>query len=131
MNKDKQLIENLKSKKWLYNGKPVAVDSHQKVEDQYVFCLSDGTVVKCFVQNLEATLEEKFIPLPSHSQTPAKVGALSDTLVQLKDILMDNIKKVQEDKEYITQAKEVNNSIKEVVNLAKLDIEYTKLSKEI
>lgn len=131
MSSDKELIKEFESKKWMYKGKPVSILSHQKVEDQYVFSLSNGDVVNCFVQNLKSTLDERFMLLPSHkepSRTPIKVGVLSDTLIQLKDVLMDNITKVQESKEYVKQAKEINNSVKEVINLAKLDIEYTKLS---
>jgi len=134
MSKHNELIKDLKAKKWLYKGKPVSVISHQKTHDEYVFCLNDGEVVHCFEQNLEATLLEKFIPLPAHSKvsnTPVKVGVFSDTLAQLRDVLLDNISKVQKDKDFVPQAREINNSVKEVCNLAKIDIEYIKLSNKL
>lgn len=45
------------------------------------------------------------------------------TLNDVKNILMDNIKKVQEDPKYIPQANTINQSVNSLINLAKLSIQ--------
>jgi len=45
----------------------------------------------------------------------------------LKNILMDSINKVRENKDYIPQAQEVNNNVKSIIDLAKAEIEYMKV----
>lgn len=46
-----------------------------------------------------------------------------NTLNDLRNILLDNIKKVQENRDYVPQAKEISNSIGQIINLAKVEIE--------
>jgi hypothetical protein len=43
---------------------------------------------------------------------------------ELKDVLMDNIRKVQENKEYIQQAEAIKANVDSVIQLAKTEIEY-------
>lgn len=45
---------------------------------------------------------------------------------KLETILMDNIDRVQRDKDYIPQAREVNANIKSIIDLAKTEVEYMK-----
>lgn len=42
---------------------------------------------------------------------------------ELSRILMDNIKKVQEDPKYIGQAKEVRDNVREVISLARIEVD--------
>lgn len=46
---------------------------------------------------------------------------------ELKDILMDNIKKVQNDAGYIKQATVINNNVNTLVNLTKLQLSHAKM----
>jgi hypothetical protein len=47
----------------------------------------------------------------------------STVMIDVKNILMDNIKKVQDDKEYIPQAIAINKNVKSIIELAKTEIE--------
>ncbi|MCO6499105.1 MAG: hypothetical protein J5I47_01865 [Vicingus serpentipes] len=49
----------------------------------------------------------------------------------VKQILLDNIKKVQENKDYIPQAAEINNNVKSIIDLAKAEIEMVKTIKNL
>lgn len=125
-------------KTYLYKGELVTISAFNKIEDEYVISLSNGEVFTCFARTLEATLNEKLKPFDGGVEIARKeensavlAGSLSGSIGQLKDVLMNNIEKVQNDKSYVSQAKEVNNSIKEIINLAKVDIEYRKLAKGI
>lgn len=48
-------------------------------------------------------------------------------MVNLKNIVMQNIEKVQQDKGYIKQAESVNRSIATLVSMTRLEIQYVKL----
>ncbi len=47
----------------------------------------------------------------------------------LKTILMDNIKKIQDDKAFIPQAAEINNQVKSYIDIVKTEIEVIKILK--
>lgn len=50
-----------------------------------------------------------------------------NAMTSLSDILMQNIKKVQEDPAYIEQAKSINESAKQIIEVKKAQIEMVKL----
>lgn len=45
---------------------------------------------------------------------------------ELSDILKDNIRKVQSDPAYIPQAQAIADQVKEIINLAKVEVEMVK-----
>lgn len=46
-----------------------------------------------------------------------------NTMEQLRDTLLDSIKKVKEDREYIPQAQNIANSVNSIIGLAKIEID--------
>jgi hypothetical protein len=60
---------------------------------------------------------EVIAPAPSVIRTNAS---------NLAKIIMDNITKLKSDKEYISQAQEINNAAKTMIELAKVEVEYMK-----
>lgn len=50
----------------------------------------------------------------------------SEQLINIRDILLDNIRKVQDDPKYIPQAQSVTNTVNALVNLAKTEMQYRK-----
>ncbi|MDB5240077.1 MAG: hypothetical protein JWP57_702 [Spirosoma sp.] len=64
-----------------------------------------------------ATLPATVLPQPAALQSSA----------ELKDIMMDNIRKVQADQEYIPQASEIANQVKTLIDLAKTEIAYNRI----
>jgi len=53
------------------------------------------------------------------------------TLVsQMQDVIMDNIKKVQANPDYVPQAKEINKNVNSMIDLAKTQIEMLKIMHE-
>lgn len=61
-------------------------------------------------------------------QSNKSVTIPNNTFLELKNVLLENIQKVRENKDYVPQAKEISNSIGQLINLAKVEIEMkTKL----
>lgn len=48
----------------------------------------------------------------------------------LKDIILDNIQRVKENKSYIPQANSINQNINTLLNMARLELEYFKVMKK-
>jgi hypothetical protein len=45
---------------------------------------------------------------------------------EIKNLLLENIKKVNNDPSFIPQAQEINSNIKSIIELAKTEVEYLK-----
>lgn len=72
--------------------------------------------------SMERIQTQALVARPEVTQT----SVIQRTGSRLEKILMDNIQKVQQDKDYIPQAREVNTNIKSLIDLAKTEVEYMK-----
>ena len=73
--------------------------------------------------------QKKTENLPSHNDfRDARMSKtiMASTGQDLVEILRDNIRKVQEDKNYIPQAQEIQNNARTIIELAKVEVEYYK-----
>lgn len=73
--------------------------------------------------------QKKTENLPSHNDfRDARMSKtiMASTGQDLVEILRDNIRKVQEDKNYIPQAHEIQNNARTIIELAKVEVEYYK-----
>ena len=78
----------------------------------------------------------QFLPIPKEDITPAvpenyQPVINSSTCTQLRDIIMQNIKMVQQDKSYIPQASMVNRDVKQLIELGKAEILMVRTLKQI
>lgn len=121
---------------YLYNTNSVKILSYKQKED-HVTIVTDKDWIEVPLFKLPALLEE-FLEVeqedeePQHLPSPSRNSSLQVTqnarqnLSSLKDVLLDNITKVQKDKEYINQAKAINNNINTLMNMYKLELELTR-----
>jgi hypothetical protein len=56
---------------------------------------------------------------------------IGSTASQLSEILMANIKKVQTNPEFVPQAKEVRDNVRELVNLARVEIDMIREARKV
>lgn len=56
---------------------------------------------------------------------------IGETATQLSGILMANIKKVQDDPTFVPQAKEVRDNVRELVNLARVEIDMIREARKV
>lgn len=47
--------------------------------------------------------------------------------LELKNVLMDTVRKLQRDKDYVSQASAINDSVKTIIDLAKVEVEMIKV----
>lgn len=129
---------NLKEKLDVMVGKAFLVDKEQIRVVSWAFhsddCIQIVTDAKAFeftMTNIHDGLSA-FLPV-EESEAVTHAAASGYQLVlsgngakNLKDILMDNIKKVQENKDYIPQAQEVGRNVNSIIDLAKAEIDFLK-----
>lgn len=81
----------------------------------------------------EHQLLKEFVNTPGDEQTQLVIINQAknemESMRSLSDILMDNIKKVQKDSKYIDQAKSINESAKNIIELKKTQLEVVRLLK--
>lgn len=142
-----QSLQKLNERLKMMVGKPYLVNAVQQTVLSYQLAEPRLTVVTdkkwhtVDLQNAHRLLE-LFMEVDPTSETedpstglPA-AGALSPALpvpttmqigTQLREILLDNIKKVQDNKDYIPQAQEVASQIKTIIDLAKTEVDYLRI----
>lgn len=92
------------------------VDEMLRVLDDFLPCEEDDEAIPAQVQ-------QELIVTP-------KVDMVS-RFNELADIVLENIKMVQQDKTYVEQAQAVNNSVDMIIKLARTEIEAVRVIHEI
>lgn len=128
----KQTLDAMRGHKYKYGGKIHTLKGYNIYEDRDM--ISVETNLKIYERSLEAAMVflDQFEPI---AETGMEVMPASDALLpvmqinssvikDLKDVLMDNIKKVKENKEYIPQATAVKLSVDSIIDLAKIEVAY-------
>jgi hypothetical protein len=80
--------------------------------------------------NLSVVEQGSDLQVLSQQGMPFKT-IISETASQLSDILMANIKKVQDDPAFVPQAKEVRDNVRELVNLARVEIDMIREARKV
>lgn len=137
-------LRQMKDKTYLYNSYPVKVLSF-KFDGKYCTVTTSGPwitrpnvqMLKVFNEFLETEAEGDYLPATIDKESSdeekfqiPKVETL-DNFPKLSRILIDNIKKVQEDRAYVEQAQQVSLSVKMVIELAKNEIEAVRTVNDI
>ncbi|PRY51512.1 hypothetical protein B0I27_10798 [Arcticibacter pallidicorallinus] len=128
-------LTGMVGKNYTYNRRKVTVLRFEIKEKviRIVCATEDITIlVEDFQDTMKSFLPDT-TPAISSENTPAVVSpsAVPQTIIrtsggELKDLVMENIRKIQRDKEYIPQAIEINNQVKTLIDLAKTEIELIK-----
>lgn len=116
-------------KSFLYMGNQITINNYTEKNGKISIATQTGFIdIKTeelteFIDSLEPVSNELSVQVIPQMQINSSVVG------QLKDVLMDNIKKLQADKSFLEQACEINNQVKSFIDLAKAEIEMVKLIK--
>lgn len=126
-------IEQLKAmtgKSWMYKTRMVKILSHQQ-KGEAVVIVTDKDWIESDTVNLTTLLGE-FLAVeqdddPALENTSLQVIQNTRSgLSELRTVLMDNIKTLQGNKDFIPQAKAINNNINTMINMVKLEFQIIK-----
>lgn len=130
-------LDGVKGKLFLHHKEEERIIDYKIDNDVVAITTDKKTYVKSF-GDVPILLSE-FLPIDermpatknknsdSHFQTLTVLN--STGAEQIKNILMDNIKKVQESSSYIPQAKQINTDVNSLIELAKAEIDIIKLTR--
>jgi len=120
-------LNKMLGKTFLYLGAAVMIQNYQK-KDGKVRVITDKRDYNLPEEELESFLEE-LQPMESSPMVVPQAAAILNNsgLADLSKVLLDNIKKVQENKDYIPQACEIRDQVKTFIDLAKVQIDCVKV----
>lgn len=118
-------LQGMVGKTYMFNTNCFKVQNYQFIEgklligtDKKIFPIEIENVHRVLDMFLETDQEET----PTGHQVKFEMKSLSGA-AEIKDILMANIKSVQENKDYIPQAVAVNDTVKTLLDFAKTEIQ--------
>lgn len=131
-------LTGMVGKNYTYNRRKVTVLRFE-IKEKVIRIVCATEDITILVEDFQDTMS-RFLPdntpIISHDHKPvvAPPSAVPQTIIrtsggELKELVMDNIRKIQRDKEYIPQAIEINNQVKTLIDLAKTEIELIKALK--
>ncbi len=132
----KTKFDELVGREWLYSPtrKNLVVQSWEMKDDTFTLQTTEGPLTCPFGQHDEWL--KNFLPVEDDDNAkavtitrfnvPANSVFAGDTMGKLRDILMDNIEKVKEDKNYIPQAQTINDNAKALIDMAKTEVDLYK-----
>lgn len=123
-------LEKMVNKSFMYNATAMKVLSF-KVFSEEVTIITDKGWKTFPITKINAELD-KFLPIEPEILMPVVHTTFNNQDNEsLKNLLMDNIKKIKENPEYLKQAKGINDQAKTVLAIARLELEAIKLKKEM
>lgn len=121
------VLDSYKGKQIRHIGKPKGRVVRWELKEKTLKLITDQTDVVILVDDIDKDLQQIEIV----TEDVAVMATPQTSMIQrvnkdLQEILMDNIKKLKGDKDYIPQAQEINANVRSMIDLAKAEIEYMK-----
>lgn len=113
----------MENKQWLYNASVYLFKSINIDEETETFVVATNKKwLSGSLEELEDFIQDCLPVDDKPISQPSKSGAFDD----VAKILKDNIEKVQSDPKYVSQAKVVNQSVTNLINLAGMQLKFKK-----
>lgn len=103
------------------------------IVDGRIHILTDTNAIIINKSEIQNELQKfKISGLPQNNGTSTAIQTNTDfkNLNTVEDVLMDAIQKVQDDPGFVSQAKAINSSVSQLVNVQKVKIEMMKLHRD-
>ncbi len=130
LKEEMERIEDMIGKVVMYRGRNIKVKGYV-VKDDRIEIKTNGNPVITSAEKLSDTLDE-FLPVSDELDSADKEKGLQvfgnnkSNLDDLEGILMENIQKVRENKDYLDQAKEINSQANSIIKIAKTKVDMVR-----
>lgn len=125
----KQTIEDriisMLNKVWMYNASNHKLLQY-RIKGDMVTLVTDKTFIEVPLKELNKKLDE-FLPVESDEEKALVL--IIKNKESLVNIIQENINKIQNNPEFIPQAKEINSQIKTLIDMVKTEIMIRKIAK--
>lgn len=121
---------SMKNKVWMYNTRLHKILNF-KVSETEVQIVTDKEWLTFPITKINAALEQ-FLSANEEQPSVTSIAIFQGNgKPALKDLVLENIDNIKKDSSYIPKAKALNEQIKTMIEMAKLEIEYKKLNREL
>jgi hypothetical protein len=104
------------------NGNPLSIEKDMSQAGLFLDGLSPVAVEEEIITDAQEEEPVKpTLPAKTHYE-PQILRENKELLISLRDMLVEDMKKIRQDKTYIPQAKQACNTANSIINLAKLEI---------
>jgi len=122
-------LRDLVGKTIMYNTVNYKIKDWQ-AKDGIVTIVADPRWIELVETSAYAKIRKEFLPVNDSPVFELSILPKNGAATELKKILLENIIKVQQDPKFIGQAKAVNQCVTNVINLARLELEYFKAKRK-
>ena len=132
----KEKVDNILNKEYLYKGKKIKIDRYKDVSGvNIVFFQEDRVVKNILTTELDEFIGQLFEPTEKEL-SPTQIAVPENKIVvfqptaeskEVKETLMDTLKKLKENKDYIPQAEAICQVVSQIVNVQKTEIQMLQL----
>jgi len=126
-------LQGLLNKPWKYGMRVVVITGYDVSEERQRVFIHTNEKENHFDRPFDSIGDfvKQLVPAEKkETQSDIMVMSATNVSTQLKGILLDNIQKVQENKEYIPQATTICNNVNSLINLTKLELSYITAAKK-
>lgn len=110
-----------------FQGNPKGKLLRWTLNDKLLKLTTEETDVVILNQDLDDLLQKiKSLDMELRAPINLETSIIRQSGIELKNILLNNIRKVQDDSTYLPQAQEVNANVKTIIDLAKTEVEMAK-----
>ncbi len=129
-------LKGMVGKTFAYNENLIKITGHVFEDPDIVLKTSVGPIRISFTDAPQRLLEfkelEAVVPATveggNRGSSLPQISTLDgNTMTALRDTLLENIKKIKDDKTFIPQAEAINSTVNQVIGLARTEIEYRKM----
>lgn len=121
------VLDGFKGKNIRQFGKSKGRVIRWELKEKTLKLITDQADVVILIEDIDQDLQQiEVMPEEVAVMAVPQTSMIQRVNKDLQEILMDNIKKLKSDKEYIPQAQEINANVRSMIDLAKAEIEYMK-----
>jgi hypothetical protein len=122
-------LTKMVGKTFMYNTHNYKIYGFMLLDDQVI--IATDTKEISFPREEASVYINEFLPVEDELEKQAlQIMPDKKQVADLKEIVLDNIKKVRADKSFVPQANAVNKSINTLISMASLELSYYKTMKK-
>lgn len=119
-------LSQAKGRFFIYNGQKQKLIRYD-IKATTIRLVTDVQDINLLYADFEATFQKfEFVEVAPAITTGMEATIISGSAQELKNVLLENIRKVQASKDYIPQAVAIKDNVDSIITLAKTEIEMMK-----
>lgn len=133
MSKNLLKLQEMMDQRWSYKGEILLFQASKKEGDKTILAtdkrwieFETPFILNCFLEDCRPA-DAAVVAKSVYTELTLPDPKSDEIMSKLKGVLIENIDKVRENKEYVPQAQMVSKTVQTLINLTKMELEVLKL----